>query len=204
MTISEVLKNIPGVDMASVFAFKREFVIAAVAVLLAFSSYRFVYLANIEAVKKSDALINAQRSEITRIRAEIRAGEAMRVSLARAEADLARVEEGLRALDERLPSDKQISRILSSISVNGPGGEHPLRKGVRILSIKPMQPEEKEGLMRIPLQINAEGGFNATGDYIERIENLPRIITVDNFLIESKDGAAVSSRVFMSAYILSR
>lgn len=199
MTISEALKYIPNVDMSPVFTFKRELVIAAGAAFIAFFFYRFVYLGNIEVMKKSDAGINAQRSEITRIRAEIRAGEAMKASFAQAEADLARVEEGLRVLNERLPSDRQISRILSEITVNGSG------KDVRILSIKPMPPEEKEGLIRIPLQINAEGGFTATGDYIERIENLPRIITVDNFMIESKEGSAViSSRVFMSAYVLSR
>jgi len=199
MTITDALKNIPNVNMGSVFAFKREFVIAAVAAFIVFFSYKLVYLRNIEVMKNIDAGINTQRSEIARIRAEIQAGEAMKAALARAQADLERIEEGLRALNERLPSDKQISRILSSISINGSGG------GVRIVSIKPMQPEEMEGLIRIPLQINAEGGFAATGDYIERIENLPRIITVDNFMIESKDGgAAVSSRVFMSAYILNR
>lgn len=205
MTVSEVLKNIPSVDMGYLLAFKREIAVAAAAAFIAFFFYRFVYLGNIEAIKKSDAVISAQRSEITRIRAEIQAGEALKTSLARSEAELARIEAGLRALNERLPSDKQISRILSEISVNGSGGDDPLRKGVRIISIKPMQPEEKEGIVRIPMQINAEGGFKDTGDYIERIENLPRIITVDNFMIESKGGAAtVSSMIFMSAYMLSR
>ncbi|MBI5970545.1 MAG: type 4a pilus biogenesis protein PilO [Deltaproteobacteria bacterium] len=199
MTLSGILKSIPNLDMGSLFAFKREFVIAAAAAFIVFFSYRFVYIGNVEVIKNIDAKINAGRSEIGRIRAEIQAGEALKAALSRAQADLDAVEKGLRSLNERLPSDKQISRILYSITVNGSGG------GVRIISIKPMQPEEKEGLIRIPLQINAEGRFAATGDYIERIENLPRIITVDNFLIESKDGAGyVSSRVFMSAYILGR
>jgi len=147
-------------------------------------------------IDRLDGRIAAANAEAGRIEAEASTVEGLGHAVSEAERNLAILEERLRAINERLPSDRHISRLLSDLSDSG--------SDVKILSIKPLAPEDKGELARLPFQINMESRFVSFGAYIERIENLPRLIVIDNITIEPREEGSqeLNSNLFLSAYVL--
>lgn len=147
-------------------------------------------------IARLDGRIAAANAEAGRIEAEASTIEGLGHAVSEAERNLAILEERLRAINERLPSDRHISRLLSDLSDSG--------SDVKILSIKPLAPEDKGELARLPFQINMESRFVSFGAYIERIENLPRLIVIDNITIEPREEGSqeLNSNLFLSAYVL--
>ncbi|MBI5236120.1 MAG: type 4a pilus biogenesis protein PilO [Deltaproteobacteria bacterium] len=192
------LKTFKSVDSASLKLFRPEFIAVCIFIVSTFAFYRFVYRANAAEAIARDAKIVQLRADITRIQAEAASSEKMRVAVADASSDLAALEERLVNLKLRLPSEKQLSGILAEINANSG------KKGVRIVSIKPQAVEDKGELARMPFHVVLECGFTSFGDYLDMIENLKRIIIVDNFLLENKDGAsmALAAHIYLSAYVL--
>src|SRR3990172_7026816 len=110
-----------------------------------------------------------------------------------AENETARLDGLIKAANAQV---SHISRLLSDLSDSG--GD------VKIVSIKPLAPEDKGELARLPFQINMESRFVSLGAYIERIENLPRLMVIDNITIEPKEEGSrvLNSNLFLSAYVL--
>ncbi|MDO8427341.1 MAG: type 4a pilus biogenesis protein PilO [Deltaproteobacteria bacterium] len=194
----DMLKSLQSINLPFLKKFKREFIAALALIAFSFISYKLVYLRNISEIARTEARINGARSDIEKIEAETRAAGNLSKTAAEAAANLKLLEERLRSLKERLPSDKQVSRLLSEFSENDTG------RGIRIVSIKPLPPEEKGALSRLPFQITMEARFIPFGDYLERVEKMPRLIIVDNFMIEPKEenSATLRTQVYLSAYIM--
>lgn len=193
----DLLKKL-SFDLGWVKRFKKEAIGGALIVLASLLFYKFAYLWFGAKYASFDAGIKGTRAEISRINAEIQAAESLRTAVKEASVNLKAIEQRLREMKERLPSDRYVSKILSEISDND------FKRGVRIVSIKPLAPEDKGELARLPFQITLEGRYFTFGDYIERIENLPRVMVVDNFTIEPKDEATsvLTTQVYLSAYVL--
>jgi type IV pilus assembly protein PilO len=143
-----------------------------------------------------DGLLKAGGAEINAIAAEASTAEGLQRAINDAGMDLTLLEDRLKTINERLPSDRHISRLLADLSENG--------SGVRITSIKPLPPEDKGELARLPFQINIESGFVPLGFYIEKIEKLPRLMVIDNVTIEPKEEGSrmLNANIFLSAYVL--
>lgn len=143
-----------------------------------------------------DGLIKAANAQVSQIEADASTIAGLDKAINDASKNLALLEGRLKAINERLPSDKHISRLLSDLSENG--GD------VKIVSIKPLQPEDKGELAMLPFQISMESRFVAFGAYIERIENLPRLVVIDNITMEPKEEGSrvLNSNLFLSAYVL--
>jgi Tfp pilus assembly protein PilO len=184
--------------MEAIKGFRREILGAMILVAFSFFFHRFIYLKGVDTLRNTDTSITSTLKEITRVRAETEAIEGLKKSVAEATDKLLRVEAGLRRLEETLPSEKHVSEILARIS----GGV--AESDIRILSIKPLPAEEREGLTRLPFQINMETHYIPFGEYLVRIENLPRLMIVDNFMIEIGEGkpTRLNARLFLSAYVL--
>lgn len=195
---NDLLKSLPRFDVETVKGLRREILGAMILVAFSFFFHRFIYQKGVFALRQTDTSITSTLSEITRVRAETEAIEGLKKSVAEATDKLLRVEAGLRRLEERLPSEKHVSEILSRISGVDKGAD------VRILSIKPLPAEERAGLTRLPFQINMETHYIPFGEYLARIENLERLMIVDNFMIEMGEGkpARLNARLFLSAYVL--
>lgn len=198
MNGSALLKVFSGADMSVLKLFKKETMGAGVLIVLTIFFYRFAYQRNASEIRSLDTRIKETRAEIDKINAEIQTAENLRKAVTAAARELKRADESLKHLNERLPSGKQISKILSEISDND------LKGGVRILAIKPLPPEETGELIRLPFQITMETRFIPFGEYLERIEGLKRLMIVDNFLIESKEDPSntLTAQLYLSAYIL--
>lgn len=194
----DILKQLSAVDLAWVPRLKRELVGIALLLVISFFFYRYAYQWVVGASNTAARQIQNSRMDVKRIQGEIDAAEELKKTVAEASVSLKQIEARLNEMKERLPSDKHISRILAEISENG------FRRNVHIVSIKPVALEDKGELLRLPFQITMEADFRSFGDYLERIENLQRVMMVDNFKIEKKEGASaiIAGDVYLSAYVL--
>ncbi|MFQ5464982.1 MAG: type 4a pilus biogenesis protein PilO [Thermodesulfobacteriota bacterium] len=198
----DILKSITNLDLGFLKAFRRQALGLAVLAAFGLFFHRFIYLAGAEEVASLKRRSNAIASEKVRVAAEVAAVEGLKKKVSDAERRLGKVQSRLRSLRERLPSERQISAILSDISRGGPAAAG---RAALIASIKPLAPEVKGELTRLPFQVNMETGFMRFGNYIERIERLPRIIIVDNFMLDAADGAEtgrLAAQLHLSTYIL--
>lgn len=200
MNRETILKYFSSFDLSSIKTLGKEIIGVLLAVVFAFSFYRFVYLRNSNEIKALDAQARSVRTDMERINSELQGSERLAAEIEKASSDLDKLEGRLKGLKERLPTERNISGLLSEIS------EGEIKKGIRIISIKPLPPADKGELVRLPFQITMEAGFIQFGDYLERVENMPRLMVVDNFIIEQKDGrsSTVNAQVYLSAYILNR
>lgn len=194
----ELLKKISSIDLTLLKTLRREAVGGLILVVFSFVFFRFIYPYNTRQISSLEAEMTNAGAEIDRINSEMQAAERLGKAVTDATVNLNILEGRLKDLNERLPSDKHVSRILSEISENG------FSKGVRITSIKPMPAEDKGELSRLPFQISLETRYTSFGNYLEMIENLPRLMVVDNFMIEQKDDTSLilNSQLYLSAYVL--
>lgn len=196
------ITSITSFDFEVIKGFRRQALGLAVLVAFGLFFHKFIYLAGAEKIAALEARSASLVSERERIAAEVAAVEGLRIKVSEAESQLKGIRTRLRSLRERLPSERQISAILSDISREG---RKRAGRAEQIASIKPLAPEVRGELTRLPFQINMETGFMRFGDYMERIERLPRIIIVDNFMLEAADNGAagrLAAQMHLSTYIL--
>lgn len=193
----DLKKLLSSIDAVFLSRFGAEVIGALALMVFSFFFYRFGYLHNFRELSAIDEGIVSARNEITRIRQEAVSAEGLDRAVGEASENLRVLERRLKGLKEKLPSDKLVSRLLAEFSENGTAG-------LKVVSIKPLPPEDKGELSRLPFQITLESRFMPFGNYLERIENLPRLMVVDNFMIEpSEDGSnTLVSNIYLSAYIL--
>ncbi|MBI2400840.1 MAG: type 4a pilus biogenesis protein PilO [Deltaproteobacteria bacterium] len=182
-------------DIHAIERFRFELIGAMVLIIFTFVFY-FGWRVNENETARLDGLINAAKAQISQIETEASTIEGLGQAVNDAGRNLALLEGRLKAINERLPSDRHIARLLSDLSDSG--GD------VKIVSIKPLQPEDKGELARLPFQISMESRFVSFGAYIERIENLPRLMVIDNITIEPREEGSnmLNSNLFLSAYVL--
>lgn len=195
-----ILKAFSNLDLSRVKGLKKEVLGLAVIAALSFLFYRFVYHGNVREMERLESETALARGEIARITSEMQAAENLKKPVLDVSANLKRLDLRLKNLKEWLPADRRVSKILGEISGNDLNG------GIRVLSVKPLAPEEKGELTRLPFHLTMEARFASFGEYLENIEHQPRLIIVDNFIIEPKDenSSILASQVFLSAYILNR
>ncbi|MBI5344023.1 MAG: type 4a pilus biogenesis protein PilO [Deltaproteobacteria bacterium] len=202
MNGKDILTAFSSIDLASVKALRREIIALVLTAAFSYFSYRFIYLRNRAEMKAVDERRKGIAVEIEQINAGIKASEELRKTVAEAGRSLKGIEDRFRFIRSRLPSDRNISKILRDIA------EGDLKAGLKITSIKPLVPEEKGELMRLPMQITMEARFISFGEYLERIENLERLMIVDNFMIEAKEKDTgthmLTSQMYLGAYIMGR
>lgn len=194
----DILKIFSNIDLSRAVKLKREAFVALILVIFSVLFYRFIYLENLKLIGLIDSEISSARLETDTIMAEMRSAEGLRKAYETASGNQRRLEGRLRTLKERLPSDRYISQILAEIAGDD------LKNGLRVVAIKPLPAEDKGELIRMPFQITLESRFIPFGDYLERIENLPRLMIVDNFMVEAKDEktSSLTSSIYLSAYVL--
>lgn len=184
-----------NIDLSSLG--RLTFELAGVGVLAVITAvFLGLFRLNSAELNRIDGAISQVSADVARIEATASTVKGLEAAVEEASKNLSILEERLRSTNERLPSDRHISRLLSDLSDNG--------HGIKIVSIKPLQPEDKGELARLPFQINMESRFVPFGAYIERIENLPRLMIIDNITVEPKEYGSnvLNTNLFLSAYVL--
>lgn len=139
------------------------------------------------------AIYSPKRSAISSAKSERTAAEArgrdLEVTVARLKAlDRSRpqLEADLRALNAAIPANPDLGTFILSAN------EIATRAGVDFLSIAPSPPAQSAGAGQptsIGLSIQVRGNFFAVVDYLNRLEQLERIVVVDTVSLAAQGGS---------------
>lgn len=92
------------------------------------------------------------------------------------------------ALVSQLPSDTEVPGLLEDITNKG------VESGLEIKSIK-LQPEQsKEFYVELPISIEVTGSYHDFGTFVSGIAGLPRIVTLQDFKIQSATAGATKDK----------
>lgn len=94
----------------------------------------------------------------------------------------AQVEEYVSTLEKALPSKAEMDALLSDINHAGLG------RGLQFELFRPDQPVVKDYYAEQPIHIIVTGSYHDIGAFSGDIANLPRIVTLNNLVLTSKDG----------------
>lgn len=94
----------------------------------------------------------------------------------------AQIGEYVATLEKALPSKAEMDALLSDITQAGLG------RGLQFLLFKPGQVIVKDYYAEQPIDIKVTGNYSDVGDFSSDIANLPRIVTLNNLALSSKDG----------------
>jgi len=75
--------------------------------------------------------------------------------------------------------------------------------GVDFLSVKPDEIEEQGGLAAQPILIDLRSSFKGMGKYVQMLENLPRMVKIQNLKIEADpdDAASLLIQLYLTVYL---
>lgn len=88
------------------------------------------------------------------------------------------MQETFKSLLQQLPKNTEIPGLLDSISFAASGA------GVDLLSHTYLAENKKEFYIEKPIQILATGSYHQIADFVSRISDLPRIVTLHDFKLE--------------------
>lgn len=189
----------------------REYREAVIGILLiaaaTFFFYQYIYLKKVVELKRIDSQIQEVAADVNRVSTEIKETQKIAERLKDAMERLKDMEERFTVTQSKLPSDKQLSSILKGLI----GDDR--KRGIKFTSLRPLPLEPKGEYFKLPFQITMQAGFQSFGEYLERIEEMPRIVTVENFRIEAKEEDQpptesiggkphLSIQLFMNTYVL--
>ncbi len=157
-------------------ATKREkFLIVFVTILVPlFLFYQFYYT---HAKEK----INIVRNEVRKLDLEIKKYEDMVKRLKILEEQMKQRKEFLKKLKEILPSEKEIPDILKRIS------DLAKENNLEVITFEPGQEIPQDYYNIIPLKMEIQGRFNNVIGFLNSIENLPRLIALNDIKFQVKN-----------------
>jgi len=149
----------------------REIILIAVLLALPLSSYWFVFRPQNREIAQARQEIEHKRSTLDRLR-ELTAQNA---DLERANAE---VRESIAKIEARLPSDKEVDRIVRQVS------SLAVEVGLAPPTLKSEPPQPSGSYMEQPLLMATSGDFHAFYEFLIRLEQLPRITRMPAMIIE--------------------
>ena len=97
-----------------------------------------------------------------------------------------------------LPSDKEVSELLTQITRAGE------QSGVEFEMFKPQSPKPQEFYNENPVQVKVTAGYHQLGMFLSRLANLPRLVNVADLNLASKepdeDGRFPSGRTLSASF----
>lgn len=128
-------------------------------------------------------LAKEQQREIT-LRKEYEKKAFQAANLEAYRQQMVEMEESFGALVSQLPSDTEVPGLLEDITNKG------LLNGLEIASIDLQKERAKEFYVELPIAISASGSYHDLGAFISGMASLPRIVTLHDFKISSKNNNA--------------
>jgi type IV pilus assembly protein PilO len=128
-------------------------------------------------------LAKEQQQEIT-LRKEYEKKAFQAANLEAYRQQMVEMEESFGALVSQLPSDTEVPGLLEDITNKG------LLNGLEIASIDLQKERAREFYVELPIAISASGSYHDLGAFISGMASLPRIVTLHDFKISSKNGNA--------------
>ena len=120
--------------------------------------------------------------EETRLRAEYKTKMAQAINLAALQAQKVQVDQYVERLEKQLPNRSQMADLLSDINQAGVG------RGLQFELFKPGQEVVRDYYAEQPIDVKVSGKYNDVGAFAADMANLPRIVTLNNMVLSTKEG----------------
>ncbi|MBI5286665.1 MAG: type 4a pilus biogenesis protein PilO [Deltaproteobacteria bacterium] len=189
-----------NISLEGLLDYRKEFLAIFTTMALTFSYYQFIHSAGEKELKRLDSQTRELKSDIEKISLEVSQSQKTAERLEEVMENFRRLEERFLVTQGKLPSDTQISTVLKGLTSD------ELKRSVKFVSIKPLPIEDKKEYFKLPFQISLQARFQAFGDYLERLEEMPRMVSVENFRIEANEEIQpeLAIQLYASTYVLSR
>ncbi len=128
--------------------------------------------------EEHDALIAREGT----LKEEYRTKMASAINLDALQAQRQQVDLYVERLQKQLPSKAEMAALLSDINQAGLG------RGLQFELFKPGQVVVKDYYAELPIDIKVTGSYHDLGAFAGDMANLPRIVTLNNMALTSKDG----------------
>jgi type IV pilus assembly protein PilO len=144
--------------------------------------------------------IDARRTRLTALRADITKGVATARRLNQFEREVAELGRRLDNLRAVLPEQKDVADILRR--VQGLATESSLT----IQRFTPQEPKQETLYAALPFKIRAEGTYHSLGSFFDRISKFPRIINVGEISIKPRPvqdaNASIEAECVATTFVL--
>jgi len=121
-------------------------------------------------------------AEEVRLRDEYRLKMAQAINLEALQAQKAQVDLYVGRLEKQLPSKSEMADLLSDINQAGVG------RGLQFELFKPGAEVVRDYYAEQPIDVKVTGKYNDVGAFAADMANLPRIVTLNNMSVSTKDG----------------
>jgi type IV pilus assembly protein PilO len=91
------------------------------------------------------------------------------------------MEQSFESILRQLPRDTEVPGLIDDISLAA------LNNGLDLKVISPQKQVTTEFYNELPIQIEVEGDYHELGAYVSSVASLPRIVTLHDFSISTKD-----------------
>ena len=117
------------------------------------------------------------------LRDEYKIKMAQAINLDALQAQKAQVDQYVVRLEKQLPSKSEMADLLSDINQAGVG------RGLQFELFKPGQEVIRDYYAELPIDIKVSGKYNDVGAFAADMAHLPRIVTLNNMILTTRDGA---------------
>ena len=158
-----------------------------VAALVLFFSYSLLVSDEIDSYK------NAVSKEVE-LRSTYRVKYALASNLEIYRQQMVEMEEKFSLLLKRLPTSNETPGLLDDLSYVG------TTSGLTFLKIGWLPEVEKEFYTELPIKIEVIGSYHEFGDFVGKVAQLPRIVSLHDFSINSSDSGMLTFSVVAKTY----
>lgn len=175
----EKLKELNELDFEQIAVWPNEvkIVVAAfVAILIGALSYYFLVSPKLPVLDKAQL----QEQEL---KLQYQAKYRIAVNLEAYKAQLARIEEDFSSMLKSLPTSNETPGLLDDITFVGTSA------GLNFKMLNWQKEVPKEFYTELPIEMEVSGGYHNVGEFMSKVADLPRIVTLHDFTLAGEKGA---------------
>jgi len=103
----------------------------------------------------------------------------------------------LDAAKERLPQEREIPQVYRQVS------DLASQSGLGVSLFQPKKPEDREVLTEVPIAVTAEGTYHQMGAFLQRVGEMPRIVSLGEFRMLGIDRSpgTVRAELTLATYV---
>ncbi|MFQ5900374.1 MAG: type 4a pilus biogenesis protein PilO [Thermodesulfobacteriota bacterium] len=199
MKLDTVTNFLNSIDKAWLSEYRKELIAILVILASGLLYYQVVYSKNMFMMDKLNEKVVSLKKEIAIYSRDVSAIKERADEMKTMREEVRRLERRFLLTKSRLPSERQLASIIKDIT----GDE--IKGDIDFLSVKPLALEDKEEYFRLPFRIDVQGAFLDIAGYLKRLEELSRVINVENLRMESGRGRGkmLKVQVYASTFVLS-
>ena len=98
---------------------------------------------------------------------------------------------------ERLPQEREIPQVYRQVS------DLASQSGLGVSLFQPKKPEDRDVLTEVPIAVTAEGTYHQMGAFLQRVGQMPRIVSLGEFRMVGIDRApgTVRAELTLATYL---